>query len=203
MTVYIGSMKMRGGWAPQPPNTTLINATSMQKKNSIFRRDFSPMSPVEGGYKGFYCFENWWQGNKVFPIHVDDVNKRNEFVQWWRNLNEGKRRHPTVRGKPAYAIYDDGIMRGYIDARKNIYVKQYYDLMISTEAFKKCKEMVDSGKNVAVYDFDGPRDRLGKKVCLEVTLDMLKDKVNDEKFPFGHGYVIAAALKGYAPSDYC
>ena len=63
--------------------------------------------------------------------------------------------------------------------------------------------MVEDGKNVAVYDFDGPRHPDGKNACLQVTLEMLKEKINDPKFPFGHGYVIAAALKGYKPSDYC
>lgn len=205
MAVYIASMKMRGAWADLPFDMFIINATSMQQTLSPFRRDFSPMSPVQGGYKGFYCFENYWQQGKRFEYlgHLVDANKRDEFIQWWRNLTVGKRRHPSTKNPPVDAIYEDNVVRGYIDARKNIYVPQYYDLMIKTDSFKKCKKMVEEGKNVAVYDFDGPRSNDGNNTCLEITLEILKDKINDPKFPFGHGYVIAAALKGFCPSDYC
>ena len=205
MTVYIASMIMRGSWAPLPPDTFLINATSMQKKDSLFRRDFSPMSHIEGKYKGFYCFENYWQHGKRYDYlgHLTDQNKRDEFVQWWRNLNTGKRRHPLTKKAPVDAVYEDNVVRGYINSRKNIYVPQYYELMINTESFKKCKKMVDEGKNVTVYDFDGPRSPDKKNMCLQVTLEMLINKINDPTFPFGHGYIIAAALKGYKPSDYC
>ena len=50
--VYIASMKMRGKWAERPENTKIINVTSAQGKNNLFRRDFSPMTGKE--YKGFY-----------------------------------------------------------------------------------------------------------------------------------------------------
>jgi len=127
MTVYIGSMIMRGPWAKLPPNTFLINATSMQKTDSPFRRDFSPMSPVEGKYKGFYCFENYWHAHKVYDYlnHLNNPTERDAYVQWWRNLNTGKRRHPLTKKPPVYAIYEDNIIRGYINSRKNIYVPQW------------------------------------------------------------------------------
>ena len=52
--VYIASMNMRGKWAEKPENTTIINVTSMQAKDSKNRRDFSPMT--EYNYRGFYNF---------------------------------------------------------------------------------------------------------------------------------------------------
>jgi hypothetical protein len=127
MTVYIASMIMRGPWAKLPPNTFLINATSMQKTDSPFRRDFSPMSPIEGRYKGFYCFENYWHAHKVYDYlnHLNNPTERDAYVQWWRNLNTGKRRHPLTKKPPVYAIYEDNIVRGYINSRKNIYVPQW------------------------------------------------------------------------------
>lgn len=205
MTVYIASMVMRGGWATLPPDTLLVNATSMQQTNSPLRRDFSPMSPIVGGYKGFYCFENYWHSYKIHDYlgHTTDDAKRDSYIQWWKNLTQGKRRHPLTKKPPVYAIYEDGVVRDYIDARKNIYVPQYYELMINTESFKKCQKMVSEGKNIAIYDFDGPRDKNKGNLCLEVDLELIKNKINDPIFPFGHGYVIAAALKGYKPSDYC
>jgi len=35
-----------------------------------------------------------------------------------------------------------------------------------------------------------------------VTKEMLKEKLNDPSFPFGHGYVVAAAILGLTPEDY-
>jgi hypothetical protein len=39
-------------------------------------------------------------------------------------------------------------------------------------------------------------------MCLEVTQEMLMEKINDTRFPFGHGYVVAAWLAGLEPKDY-
>ena len=39
--------------------------------------------------------------------------------------------------------------------------------------------------------------------CLELNEDLLKDKINDLMFPFGHGYVVACALTGIDLSVFC
>ena len=57
-------------------------------------------------------------------------------------------------------------------------------------------------KCITIYDFDGPRLSDGSVTCQKVTLKLLREKLNDSKFPFGHGYVIAAALAGFTPQDY-
>ena len=62
--VYIASMNMRGSWATCPENTTKVNVTSAQRKNHRFRLAFSPMTPIVNKYKGYYCFENYWQSGK-------------------------------------------------------------------------------------------------------------------------------------------
>jgi len=43
----------------------VINVTSAQGKENPNRKAFSPMTEIEGGYKGYYCFENYWQAGKV------------------------------------------------------------------------------------------------------------------------------------------
>ena len=48
-----------------------------------------------------------------------------------------------------------------------------------------------NGEDVVIYDFDGPR---GSVTCIEVTLVSLIEKIEDGRFPFGHGYVVAAYL---------
>ena len=55
--IYIASMRPRGIWAERPDDCLVINATSAQQLKSRNRRDFSPMTPIEGGYEGFACFE--------------------------------------------------------------------------------------------------------------------------------------------------
>ena len=37
---------------------------------------------------------------------------------------------------------------------------------------------------------------------MEVNIGNLRNKINDPKFPFGHGYVVAAALLDIEPKDY-
>lgn len=70
------------------------------------------------------------------------------------------------------------------------------------ESMKKWKKLVEEGHNVVVYDFDGPRGVDRETTCCEVTLDLLKEKINNEKHPFGHGYVVAATLLGIKPEEY-
>ena len=51
-----------------------------------------------------------------------------------------------------------------------------------------------------VYDFDGPRDEHNNRV--RGSVEMLVRKINDDRVPFGHGYVVAAALADIAPEQY-
>ena len=67
MPIYIASMNLRGEWGqPIDPNSIKVNVTSAQAKASKNRRDFSPMTPIEGGYKGYWNYESRWQSGKIF-----------------------------------------------------------------------------------------------------------------------------------------
>tara|TARA_A100001015_G_C14404836_1_gene486892 strand:- start:53 stop:223 length:171 start_codon:yes stop_codon:yes gene_type:complete len=48
---------------------------------------------------------------------------------------------------------------------------------------------------VILFDFDGPFQN-NKPIVEEVTLELLENKINDIRRPFGHGYVISAILSG-------
>lgn len=194
MPIYIASMNMRGAWAPRPEGTIPLNVTSAQGKASIHRRDFSPMSEIPGRYKGFYCFENYWQSGKVFEgMSKEDITKHQS---WWRTLNEGKRKYPKAKClRVLYSNYD-GVQRDYIQSRKEIYVKEYRALIQNTESLKKWREAYTSGASIVVYDFDGPRAEDGTPLCVELTKELLEDKLNYTKQPFGHGYIVAAEIAG-------
>lgn len=188
--VYVAAMNMRGAWAEYPKNTKLVNVTSMQRKDAHFRRDFSPMTIIEKGYKGFCCFENYWQSGKVF----EDIDHE-KSLEWWRKQESGKRRYPAGKNKKIlHSKFEDGIERDYIQSRKEVYVPQYYNLMIKTESFANLKKLVESGQDIVIFDFDGPRDVDGNPICELLTPEFYQEKINDPKFPFGHGYVIAGAL---------
>jgi hypothetical protein len=53
-----------------------------------------------------------------------------------------------------------------------------------------------AGKNIVIYDLDGPRDSEGEVTCLEFNLELLKEKITDLRYPLGHGYLVAALVQG-------
>jgi hypothetical protein len=175
-------MNMRGKRAECPAGCKRLNVTSCQAKNSPDRLKFSPFSATN--YKGFHCFENYWQSRKLYENIPYETT-----LTWWQNLTVPKRRYPT-KEKVISTIegYD------YITSRKLIYVPEYYELV---------KQYVTVSDMICVYDFDGPRKDNGDVDCVEVTLDLLKEKINDPRFPFGHGYVVAALLLGIHYSEFC
>lgn len=106
--VYVASMNLRGKWAPKPKGAKFLNVTSAQQKNSATRLAFSPMTPIEGGYKGFYCFENYWQSGKV----KEGVDQKISH-KWWKSQTKGRRRYPKG-GKTLFADYGDGKRLDYL-----------------------------------------------------------------------------------------
>lgn len=199
MTVYIASMNLRGTWAPCPENTTRVNVTSAQRKDNPFRLAFSPMTPIVNKYKGFYCFENYWQSGKRYPnIPAKTI------TDWWKKQTKGKRRFPDGKDKKVlYAKFphiNDNL--GYIDSRKQVYVPEYYNLIKDNLVLIDLKNRLASGESFTVYDFDGIRDNNGNPTSAEVNLELLQDKILDTRTPFGHGYVVATAIMDINPELY-
>jgi hypothetical protein len=192
--IYVASMNMRGRWAdPICENPIKINVTSAQAKTSKNRLNFSPMTPIEGGYKGYWNFESYWQSGKVYEnIPIEKTKK------WWKELKEPKRRFPNSKGKNVlYAIFDGTDEKmDYVTSRKNIYIPEYYNLIKDKEHIEYWKKSLNEGNNLVIYDFDGPRTKDGSTLCLELTKELLTEKINDTQFPFGHGYIVAACIGG-------
>ncbi len=193
--VYVASMNMRGKWAERPEGVLTVNVTSAQSKTSAYRIDFSPMSLKS--YKGFACFENYWQAGKVFEgiAHA-------ESVAWWKKQTKGKRRYPKGKGRRVlHAVFGGGGGNPlqYVESRKQVYVPFYDALMRSSPSFDR---LLQSDRDICVCDFDGPREEDGAPICLEVTHDLLRTQLHDETFPFGHGYVVAAGVCGWNVEDW-
>lgn len=92
---------------------------------------------------------------------------------------------------------------GYVEARKQVYCQFYLQHAQQTQAFKDLKARVEAGENIMITEVDGPA--IGQheapyssvtklKPGLVMTKDVCTILLNDDKRPFGHGYVIAAML---------
>ena len=198
--IYIASMNMRGKHAePICKNSIKINVTSGQAKKNKNRLAFSPMTPIENGYKGYWNFESYWQSAKVYENIPFETTKK-----WWKQLKEPKRRYPNSKGKKVlYALFDGNNEKmDYITSRKKIYVPEYYDLIKNSDMIFYWKQKLNEGHNLTIYDFDGPRTINGNVLCCELTTKLLIDKINDTQFPFGHGYIVAACIAGIYPDIY-
>ena len=198
--VFIASMNLRGAHAPAPANAIKVNVTSAQALLNKNRRDFSPMTHIEGGYEGFWNFEAFWQSGKVFEGIPEEKVKA-----FWHKVTEAKRRYPGSKGKKVlharFECAPDEQM-DYVTSRKKVYVPRYIDLIRDREMTLHWKQQVESGKDIVIYDFDGPRTADGGVTCVEVNIELLCEKINDEQFPFGHGYIVASLIKGISPEEY-
>lgn len=189
--LYIVSFKLRKEHIKLPINTLKINVTSAQKKNSKYRIAFSPMTPIENLYKDFICFENYWQSGKVYE-NIDNLKN----INWWKKQEKGKKRNPATKNKKIlYSIYPNINKKlNYIESRKRVYIPEYYNLIKNNKIILELKEKLLHGENISIYDLDGPKLDNGECTYNLVTLDIIKEKINDERFPLGHGYIICALL---------
>ena len=206
-TVYIASMNMRGQWADCSTieNRIVINVTWAQAKNNINRLDYSPMTPIAGGYPGgttgqvgsFWNFESYWQAGKVYA-----VIPRETTLNYWLKCKEAKRRYPGSKGKQVLYAEFNGKRYDYVESRKQIYVPEYYNLIKNKQSVRDYREQLRRGKNIIVYDFDGPRTANGGLQCLPVELALYEEKISNTAHPFGHGYVVAGTIAGLLPDAY-
>lgn len=231
--VMIGSKRRRGipgEKDPIVPSFINIDATSgsankvTDESGNKFnvKTAFSPMY-----LNGFtYCgqpvanFESFWQYGKIFKElgHIQDgeiTQKFYDFRNYGWKLLKGERHPKGTRtdevihhenGKNKYrylsavaSCYDlDGTQLDYIQSRKVVYSHVYSYLVQRTHQFQILKLQIEKGKKIQILDIDGPRDG-----SHEVTVELLRRKINDKSAPFGHGYVLAGLLRGIKPEDYC
>lgn len=79
----------------------------------------------------------------------------------------------------------------------------YYELIKEREMTLHWKKALEKGKSITIYDFDGPRTEEGACMCLKVTEETIRERMNDSKHPFGHGYIVACAIAGIDISEIC
>lgn len=192
------------------PSSIKVDVTSGQSTSNQDRIAFSPMTHPPGGYRGFYCFENFWQSGKRYE-HLGHLTPsiKMEDIAKWKLYDKPHRRHPKAESHaPRDAIYPDiGITSGigYIESRKSVYAPYYHHDILMTmgkDRIDELKSLLAQGHDILVVDYDGPKEDsdgsdpgvIYTRPCLEVTVDLLRDKINDPRYQFGHGYLVAAAL---------
>ena len=173
-------------------------------------------------------FENYWQYGKLFAT-LGHLSADDRVTPKWRAFRKKgyaqKKGHRHPKGTKttevlyrfkrggrecnkykyhtACSSYYFGERMSYIESRKRVYCPMYEALVRRTAFYTKLQKEVARGVHVMILDFDGPRGRTDGDKCLEVTLKMLREKINDASAPFGHGYVFAAMLAGFESANYC
>jgi len=195
-----------------------IDVTSCNK-NKKFASEISPfyIGPVVSS-DGLVAqtFENLWQYGKVYPRIYDEnkkivpgVDENGDptiyFYEWRKRFYELKKekgdRHPefpsSIRHRDClYMVYFDSNGKleklDYVASRKKIYIPQYAKLIVNTDSFKELKKLYESGKKIALCDFDA-YNYYGPKLDQNTTI---VDIVNDPQYKVGHGYIIKMLLQG-------
>jgi len=179
------------GFRDAPKDKVVINTTSRSKSWS---KGLSPFfcGPVD--LYGIYVsknVENAWQYAKVYEKHVDaDKNPTEDYFMWaqWGWNKSTADRYPMGKGaKPLYS-YWDGQKFSYVEARRKIYAPLYSAAVEKTEAYKKLKDLYDSGEEIWLWDFDG-YDFRSKNMSYE-------DVLLSETRKMGHAFVLAMMLDG-------
>jgi len=189
-------------------------------------------------------FEEFYQCSKVYPCMDNNGKPNDKYYEWrnyWYNQDLSSKtarelRHPQYNAHPnspeehyehsdcVYAIYYDEKQKKYLTSsnysftRKVIYLKGYAKLVVDTPEFKKLKDLVDSGKKIAILDFDVynfysdevktkafnnykkecKKNKVDPKRTLDDYLNIktLKDVFNCNFMLAGHGFVLKALLQG-------
>ena len=202
-----------------------------------FARELSPFyaGPITSadGVKA-EIFEIFWQCGKVYPCHDDNGTPNDAYFEW-RNYfysqtecTKDLMRHTCksigYEHKDAryFAYFDkekgDFVPLGYVDARKKVYFPEYAKLIYNTESFQYLKSLVDSGKKIALVDFDAcnynepcamkkeyasylNKCKTNKTVPTLTEADFLKitslkELINAPFMKVGHGCAIKSLLQG-------
>ncbi|MCQ2136084.1 MAG: hypothetical protein MJY67_04125 [Bacteroidales bacterium] len=176
------------------------------------RKDFaeqvSPMClgpVVTGDGVNAGCFELYWQCSKVYPCHTLLGEPTQDYWEWRKemfsknpsDMTTMQKRHPEKKlgAKSRDCMYSIWYNKetgeyerlGYLESRRKEYIVEYAKLVYDTDAFREMKALYDSGKKLALVDFDGYNYYNQGKTIVDVFNEYRKA---------GHGFVIKMLLEG-------
>ena len=148
-------------------------------------------------------------GQVIYDKEEDRINMK-AYMRWRNSLWDCDKaiRYPNGRERRKYTqfaliIDKEGNQErlNYIQARKKLYVKEYKRLVRKLDEYEILLNKLKKGKNLLLCEIDVPsKGRKGKygevdeEGNCEMTLEKIKDLLNDESEPFGHGLALAQAL---------
>lgn len=207
LKIYIGSSV----GDPHVPGYTNYHVC----KNRSAYHTVSPMllGPVLDDNNKEYALniEDGWQCSKVWPFHFVDGDKNDDWLENWCEWSRRGRfsglakRHRTPKStgkkqetdeinpnKPLFSYYQ-GKRMSYGEARKVMYCRWYAQLAVETDAFKDLYARYQSGEKMVLLDYDG-LDRNNADQNVDLTPEKLRELIEDDSRPFGHGLVLACLL---------
>jgi len=144
----------------------------------------------------------WVTGNKKLDPAVDEwIPEWKKWSEYIRNSGLGKRRHfkidktQTNTNIPLFQFFQ-GERLSYVEGRKKMYVRWYYELVQKTNAFQYLKERYDAGTSLNLMEFDGMHRNSAEHLPEPLTPEKLQESINNPNIIFGHGMVLAAVLLG-------
>lgn len=190
-TVFCCSLDLRGQYAPLPNNSIRVNVSTTQMKTSIDRIAFSTMN--EQKWKGFACFHNFWRSHLVYK-GLDSPVKRAKHVAWWKAQPKPRVNCPLEKQLTVVEAEIDNVRVSVREARERVFVPSYIELVEKHPRLTELRQILSSGKNIAIYDYDGPRGAFGTVSCAEATNELINEALRNQRESFGHGYVLAKLL---------
>lgn len=182
-------------------------------------------------------FENYWQFCKVYKstpninmvrynvpiwnaketIFLTNNKVNNDYWEWrQKGFNHNIAvRYPVLKKnchKCLYSIPENDKTKklNYIQARKDIYFKEYIRSLLDQKLFKKLQKKIKNGKKLLITEIDicnpvyhkyykETYDNLINEPLqfgiLNATPDNMRTMINDTKHPAGHGFPLAMALQ--------
>ncbi|MBL4898408.1 MAG: hypothetical protein JKX76_02045 [Colwellia sp.] len=185
-----------------------------------------------------HIFENTWQFSKIYkhvPASKQLYSRYDKTVIWdhpaethmlngqiteeywcWRQRGldaEHAIRYPVGRAHRNKCLYsfksrDDPTPLDYIQARKEIYLPGYQELVVQEPKYTKLQTMLAKGQNLLIIEVDGPhqesmeyyKEKYGvaddfiENDTILVTPENMDIMLNDPKHAFGHGYCLGMSL---------
>jgi hypothetical protein len=181
-------------------------------KNNLYQ-ELSPMllGPViVDGETYAHTIEDGWQCSKVWPSHLQGHPPESDawlpaWTEWSRRgrMSGESRRHRIPKhdagkvghGNPNVPLfsYFRGRRLPYKEARREMYLPWYEELVQRTDAYRDLKARHLGGVNLLLLEFDGlDRDKEG-----DLTKERLLELIEDDSRPFGHGLALAATLMDF------
>jgi hypothetical protein len=145
--------------------------------------------------------------------HVEDGEVNDAYWKWREAGMNAKEaiRYPVGmkhRGQCLYALWE-GEKLNYVQARKEIYMKTYKELVMKEPKFIKLKKWLKEGKNLLIIEIDGPhqesldyykqkynvQDDFIEQSTMLATKENLEIMLNDTRHNYGHAYCLSACLQ--------